>query len=456
MLVILCIGLLIMEKIIRKHLIVSVMKNSISHKAGIQPGDMLVAIDGRPVEDILDYRMADSAENLVLTVEKPDGSQEDVHIEKFSEDFLGLGFEDDLLDTCRNCANKCIFCFVDQLPNGMRESLYFKDDDWRLSLMMGNYITLTNLSDKEIERIIRLKVSPLYISVHAADPHVRAKMMSNPNAGALMDILLRFKNAGIRFHCQIVLCPGINDGNVLQDTVERLAALHPNCCSVAVVPVGLTAYRRGLYELQPLSKEDAVHCIEQINALSEVYKKRYGTAFVFAADEMYIKAELPLPDYDSYEGFEQIENGVGLMAKLEYEFDEALNELPPSSIKREVSLVCGVSAEAFINRLARKAVNRFAGLKVNVYAVKNDFFGHSITVTGLLTGRDILNALKGKRIGDELLISKSTLREGTEIFLDDMTVQELSKSLNKPVRAVFSDGWALAEALVTGSQGENI
>ena len=359
----------------------------------------------------------------------------------------GMEFRDDGLGKSRGCANKCVFCFVDQLPPGMRESLYFKDDDWRLSFIMGNYVTLTNLSDAEFKRILARKVSPLYISVHATDDEVRARLIRCPRGSGIMDKLARLKDAGIRFHCQAVLCKGINDGPVLEKTIADLCSLQPFAASLALVPVGLTRHREGLAALEPMDGDAAALIIDIAEKWQKKLLSERGGRFVFCADELYIRAGRPFPSAEEYEDFAQIEDGVGLVTQFMQEVEEALSTLRGKPRYSEVSIATGVDAAPYIRRAADRCQNKF-GVRINVFAVKNRFFGESISVTGLLTGTDIARQLNGEALGECLFLSSSMLKERKNIFLDDMTLCSLSEQLNTECRAVAPDGYSFVSAFL--------
>lgn len=433
-----------------RHKISSVTEGSVCHELGIKAGDMLISINDKPVEDLLDYQYYDALENLNITILNQKNEVILFEVEKFENEHLGLCFDNDLIDM-RRCNNKCIFCFVDQLPQNMRRSLYVKDDDWRLSVLMGNFVTMTNVSEREIQKIIDRKISPLYVSVHTTDTQLRQTILGNEKANDIMPILKRFADAGIIFHAQVVLCPDVNDGFNLRKTFEDLFVLHPACASLAVVPVGLTFHRKGLTKLKKVDQAMALHLIEDIEKWQEKCLDMKGSKFIFAADELYLIANKPLPSYDSYEDFPQIENGVGLLAKFERELDEELPFLPPWILDRTVSMVCGVSAEPFFRKMAEKLNVHYPNLKLIIYPIKNYFFGESITVSGLLTGRDIGVQTDGKEMGSELFLSKGMLKADTELFLDDITVSALAGWINKKVTPVENDGGAFARA-ITGTE----
>ncbi len=430
--------------------IVGVEPRSRAARAGILSGDRLLTVNGNEIEDVLDYRfyLADTCVSLLC---ERGGERFAVNIRKGEYDDIGLEFETPLMDSKHSCKNKCIFCFIDQLPSGMRESLYFKDDDSRLSFLHGNYITLTNLYDKDIERIIRMHISPVNVSVHTMNPALRVEMMKNKRAGQVLSYLDRFRDAGIRIAAQIVLCKGINDGAELDFSMRELCKYLPALGSVSIVPAGLTRYRQGLYPLEEFTKEDCVAVTKQVDAFGDMCLEKYGTRLVYCADEWYVKGELALPEDAYYEEYAQIENGVGMLRALSEEFSAELSMIEAADapkVPRTVSIATGVAAYERLLALARLIEQKIPTVKVNVYKIINKFFGETVTVTGLLTGTDIGDALAGEDLGDELLLSSSTLRAGGDLFLDDMTPNELSERLRVPIRFVESDGAALVDAIL--------
>ncbi len=427
--------------------IIGVDPGSIAEEAGICAGDTLVAIDDTKITDILQYKYLCAAEELDLEILKANGDREIIEIEKDEYEDLGIEFEYPLLGPARACANKCVFCFIDQLPCGMRKTLYFKDDDSRLSFLHGNYVTLTNLSDDDIEKLCAMRVSPVNISVHATNPEVRKFIMGNKNAGNVMERMKRFAKSGIVMNCQIVLCPGINDGKVLDDSIKTLGELYPHIYSVSVVPVGLTDHRDGLFELKPFDKNSASSVVRQVEAWQKKFYNEHGTRIIYLADEFYLKAGMPLPDAEKYEDFPQIENGVGLISSMQEEFDYAIENVHPMKEKRTVSIATGEAAFDFILSLAEKLEKVAGGLKIKVHKVKNITFGEKITVVGLLCGRDIVKGLEGKELGETLYIPRSMLRDGENVMLDDMTTDELAKTLNVKVDVVDCDGAELVRKL---------
>lgn len=431
-----------------RHKIIGVTENSVCAELGIKEGDVLVSINDNPVRDILDYEYYDAMTELTLTV--IDGETHEAiayDIEKYDDERLGLKFENDLLQI-RQCCNKCIFCFVDQLPPNMRSTLYIRDDDWRTSVLFGSFVTLTNVSETEIQRIIDQHISPLYISVHATDPELRRYILGNPKAQEIMPILRRFADAGISFHTQVVLCPGINDGHYLRQTFEDLFTLYPYCKSLAVVPVGLTYHRKKLAKLKRFNATDAKHVIEEITKWQESCLDFKGSRFIFPSDEFYVQAGLPTPPADAYEDFAQIENGIGLLAKFKQEVLDAMATVPPWIPDRKVSVATGISATAFIREMCDTVIERFPNLMVNVYPITNFFFGESVTVTGLLTGRDIAVQLEGKDLGSEVFITDVMLRGEDGKFLDDMRVEDVENWINKKVTPIENTGEAFVYAML--------
>ena len=437
------------------HQIRAVEAGSIAQEMGIEAGDSLLAINGEEVEDIFDYQYLIQDEYIEVLIRKPSQEEWLLEIDKEYEEDLGLIFENGLMDDYRSCCNKCIFCFIDQMPPGMRETLYFKDDDSRLSFLQGNYVTLTNLSDRDVERIIRYHLSPINISFQTTNPQLRCRMLNNRFAGEALKKADRFFEAGIEMNGQIVLCKGINDGEELEKSLRDLSRYLPYLRSVSVVPVGLSRYREGLYPLQPFTKEDAKKVLEQIHRWQKELFDRYGLHFVHASDEWYILAGQELPDEDNYDGYLQLENGVGMLRLLMEEFRDSLRQLEENGAmarwqkkKREVSAVTGRISAPYIRRMADRLEEKFPGLTVHLYPIRNDFFGEQITVTGLLTGQDIIAQLKGKELGEELLLPVNVLRSGENVLLDDVTTQDISKALQVPVNIVKSSGYDFTETIL--------
>ena len=431
--------------------ILAVLPRSIAEKAGICGGDVLVSINQNEIRDVLDYRFYLTDTSVSITLLRNDESFT-VHINKGEYDDIGLSFETPLMDKKHSCTNKCVFCFIDQLPPGMRESLYFKDDDDRLSFLHGNYVTLTNLKDEDIDRIIKMHISPVNVSVHTTNPELRVKMMKNKHAGEVLSYLDRMADAGIALCTQIVLCKGLNDGAELDRTLHDLIKYHPSLRSCSIVPVGLTKYREKLYPLEAFSPDECAAVIKQVNAYGDWCLKEFGTRIFYCSDEFYIRAGLPLPDEDFYEDYSQIENGVGMLTSMKAEFDMELDYLDELLVDfrapRTVSVITGMAAYDHISSLAKELSSRVDGLDVKVYPITNNFFGERVTVAGLITGGDVVEQLCGKELGDELLFPSVMLRADGDVFLDDMTPDTLSKHLGVPVRATESDGAKFLSALL--------
>ena len=410
------------------------------------PGDTIVSINGREILDVLDYKFFAYDRELEVCLRRPDGTRYTVSVRKDEGGDLGLDFESYLMDAPRACSNACVFCFIDQLPRGMRRTMYFKDDDARLSFLLGNYITLTNLSPREVERIIALHVSPVNVSVHTMNPALRCQMLRNPRAGESIEIMRRFAEARIVMNCQIVCCPGLNDGEELLRSMRELEALWPAVHSVSVVPVGLTRYRQRLYPLTPFTREGAGETLDLVEDFAEECRKKHGSRIFFCGDELYIKAGRALPPDEYYEEYTQLENGVGTLRLLETEFKSAVKMADePDGI--DFAVATGVSAAPYLEELLQYARGSFPKLKGHVYAIENDFFGRSINVTGLVTGGDLIAQLRGRELGARLLISQSMLRRRELDFLDDVTLEEASAALGVPIYPVESDGFALCDAM---------
>lgn len=423
-----------------EHIVSAVTPGSIAEEMEIEPGDVLVSVNGQEPEDVFDYRYLMNEEEVLVVIRKPDGEEWELEIEKEYEDDLGMEFENGLMDDYRSCRNKCMFCFIDQLPKGMRDTLYFKDDDSRLSFLQGNYLTLTNMSEHDLEKIIYYKLSPINISFQATNPELRCKMLHNRFAGDVMDKVRRLKEAGIMMNGQIVLCRGVNDGEELDRSIRDLVTLMPELQSVSVVPVGLTRYRDGLYPLEPFTKEDACKVLDLIHSWQEKLLKEYGTHFIHAGDEWYILAERPMPEETTYDGYLQLENGVGMVRLLKEEVDAYLKKLPGDDRKRRVTIATGELAAPYLREHAASIQKKYPGVEVQVITVKNEFFGGKITVAGLITGQDLVNQLRGKDLGEELLLSINMLKSDEPIFLDDMTVEQLQTALQIKVSIVESSG----------------
>lgn len=428
----------------------NVLPGSIAEELGIEKGDKLLTINGAGVLDIIEYKYLITDEYLELEIKKPNGEIWELEIEKDYDDDLGLVFEG-IIDNPKSCHNKCIFCFIDQMPKGMRETLYFKDDDTRLSFLMGNFITLTNMRQEELEKIIRYRISPINVSVHTTNPELRKKMLNNKNAVKIMDYLKLLTDDGIEVKAQIVLCPGINDGTELLRTLRELSELYPSLSTTAIVPVGLTKCREGLYNLQEFTKEKAEETINQVEALQKEFLKKLDTRFCFLSDEFYLIAKKPLPEYDSYEDFKQLDNGVGLVALFREEIKNSLELIDKKSYNtknKKLHIVTGSYAYHILQQAAESIKRKIYGLDILVTEIKNDFFGHSVKVSGLTTGQDLITQLKDKILSGAdniLLIPDSMLRHEEEIFLDDITIKDIEKQLNVKIQVCKQDGSDLVE-----------
>ncbi|MCD7864591.1 MAG: DUF512 domain-containing protein [Clostridiales bacterium] len=494
----------------KEHRIDQIENGSIAEALGICPGDVLLAVNGKPIQDVFDYHFLINDDVLTILIRKPDGEEWELEIEKDYYEDLGIVFENGLMDDYKSCCNKCIFCFIDQMPPGMRDTLYFKDDDSRLSFLQGSYVTLTNMKDEDVERIITYKLAPINVSVHAMNPELRCKMLNNRFAGQALEKLRRFFEAGIEMNGQIVLCKGVNDGEELERSIRELTGFIPHMESVSVVPVGLTKYRDGLYPLEPFTKEDACEVLSMIHRWQGICFEKYGTHFIHASDEWYLLAEQPLPPEENYDGYVQLENGVGMMRLLQTEFEECLRaeqedpeiqrrdrrsfflqmkknrrerktsfahrisgrtafdmyaqdpeaentddaeENRKHTGRRVVSIATGQLAAPFLRKLSAEFICFHPDVDIRVYAVRNDFFGEKITVSGLLTGRDLENQLVGQELGEKLLLPCNLLRSGEDVFLDDMTLADLEKTLQVPIHIVKSDGQSLFDELCESGRG---
>ncbi len=427
--------------------ITAVGQGSPAAQVDILPGDTLCAINGHSIEDVLDYRFYMMERSLQLVLSR-EGKEMHKAVHKGEYEELGLEFETYLMDSQRTCYNKCIFCFVDQMPPGMRESLYFKDDDSRLSFLFGNYITLTNLKRREIDRIKQMHISPINISVHTMNPGLREKMMCNRFAGEALGTVYELAQSGIKLNTQLVLCPGINDGEELRYSLKELLGLYPGVQSVACVPVGLTKYREGLPQLEPYTRERAAEVVRIVEELGDKSLAENGERVCYASDEFYLRAGLPIPPAEFYGEFNQLENGVGLVASLEDEFSSALALEEGDSRERRISLATGVDAAPILAGLAQRLREKWPGVVCTVYPIVNDFFGHTITVAGLVTGKDLLAQLAGRDLGEELLIPSVMLRHEQDKFLDDVTLEEAKAALGVPIRTVENDGFILLAAFL--------
>lgn len=431
------------------HLITGVEPGSIAEECGLEPGDRIGAVNGHEIEDFFDYQYYIEEEFLRVEVLTKDGEECTLEIEKEEDEDLGLVFESFLMDDYNSCCNKCMFCFIDQMPPGMRETLYFKDDDSRLSFLQGNYITLTNMKEKDIDRVIRYHLAPINISVHTTNPELRCRMLHNRFAGDVMEKIRRFSDAGIPMNSQVVLCKGVNDGEELDRTIRELGDFLPCMESLSVVPVGLTKYRDDLPKLEAFTKEDAKKVLSQIQGWQKHFLETRGTSFVHASDEWFILAGEEFPPVDYYEGFGQLENGVGMMRLLISEVEERLSELTGDDREKSVSIATAKLAFPTIRKLAEQVTAKYPWMHIHVYCIENTFFGEQITVSGLLTGQDIERQLKGRELGDELLLPCNVLKADEDIFLDDMSLSALSESLQVPVNIIQSEGQDFVNKIIS-------
>lgn len=435
----------------KKHRIDRILPGSIAEEMEIEPGDVLLAVNGASIEDVFDYHYQLNEEYLTVLIQKADGEEWELEIEKDYEEDLGIEFENGLMDDYKSCSNQCIFCFIDQMPPGMRETLYFKDDDSRLSFLQGNYVTLTNMKEKDIQRIIEYKLAPINISVQTMNPELRCKMLHNRFAGEALKKMRRLYEAGIEMNGQIVLCKGVNDGEELERSIRELTEYLPHMASVSVVPVGLSKYREGLYPLEPFTREDAREVLRTIHKWQDYCMEKWNTHFIHAGDEWYLLAEWEIPKEDNYDGYIQLENGVGMIRLLLDEFREALRmglEEKKTLAKQSISVATGKLAAPFLKMLAGEFMERHPEKEIHVYEIKNDFFGERITVSGLLTGQDLKAQLQGHFLGEKLLLPCNMLRSGEEVFLDDMTVTELKNALQVEIVIVNSNGQDLYNAFL--------
>ncbi len=439
-----------------KHVIRRIKEGSIAEEMGMEPGDELLEIGGQEIVDIFDYQYLTQDEYIEVLIRRADGEEWLLEIDKEYDEDLGIEFENGLMDDYRSCHNKCIFCFIDQMPKGMLETLYFKDDDSRLSFLQGNYVTLTNMSDEDVERIIRYHLSPINISFQTTNPELRCMMLNNRFAGQALLQVRKLYEAGITMNGQIVLCKGVNDGAELERSIADLTAYLPHLESVSVVPVGLSKYREGLYPLEPFTKEDAQEVLRCIHRWQEKLYPQYGLHFVHASDEWYVLAEEPLPEAERYDGYLQLENGVGMLRLLLTEFADAMKLLEEQKQVREryvscggeLSVVTGQLAYPFLQDMVRQMEERFPALHIHVYAITNEFFGERITVSGLLTGQDIIRQLQGRELGERILLPQNVLRSGEDYFLDDVTVGDVEKALQVKVDIVKSSGHDFVHAVL--------
>ena len=424
------------------NIISKVYKNSIAEELGIEVGDLLISINDQPIHDIIEYKFLLSDEYLEVEIKKKNNEIYVYEIEKEYDDDLGIEFTNPIIDKAKSCRNKCVFCFIDQLPKGMRETLYFKDDDSRLSFLQGNFVTLTNMSEEDINNIIRYRISPINISVHTTNPELRQKMIKNKFAGKLYEIMQRLAEAQIQMNCQIVLCPGYNDKEELERTVSDLTKLYPYVNSVAAVPVGITKHRSHLPHLEIFNKQTAGETIDLVHKMQEKYLNELGTRFIFLSDEFYIMANKELLGYDEYEGFIQFENGVGMISKLEREIKDYLLTISEEKkkLKKKVSIATGHSAYEFIKDMANCIMEKCSQVEINVYKIVNNFFGETITVSGLITATDLKEQLKDKDLGQTLYIPKSMLKADEDIFLDNITLDEFKDIMDIEVVPCLNEG----------------
>lgn len=432
----------------KENVIIKVEKDSIAEELGIEPGDVLLSVNGKSVNDVFDYRFLINDEYIEVKIKTIQGEEVIVEIEKDYDEDLGIAFESGLMDDAKSCYNKCIFCFIDQLPKGMRETLYFKDDDSRLSFLQGNYVTLTNMKEEDIDRIVYYHLSPINISVHTTDLELRKKMLSNKNADKVLHYMEKLAMAGIEMNLQIVLCKGINDGDVLENSISDLSKFYPHAKSLSVVPIGLTRYRQGLYPMEPFEKEDSRNVIGIVEKWQKKLKKEMGSSFVFIADEFYLTGEKEFPSCESYEDFPQIENGVGMISLMKFEFEQYFKTLKKGDLNKTVSVATGTAAFEFISSLCKRLEEKYNNLKINVFPIENNFFGGKISVSGLLCGCDIIEQLKGKDLGEYLCLPKNLLRSGEETLLDDITISEIEKELSVKIRISGESGESFIKTIL--------
>lgn len=438
----------------KKHIIKRIEPESIAYELEIEPGDVLLSINGTIVKDIFDYHYLINDDDLTVLILKPNGEEWELDIEKDYHEDLGIEFEEGLMDSYQSCHNKCMFCFIDQMPSGMRETLYFKDDDARLSFLQGNYITLTNMKEEDIERIITYKLAPINISVHTTNKELRCKMLNNRFAGDALDKMQILYEGGIEMNSQIVCCPSVNDGKELERSIEDLSKYLPHMRSLSVVPVGLSKHRNGLEKLEKVDQKIAEETLEIIHKWQKILLKEHGTRFVYASDEWYITAQQPIPKEEYYEGYGQIENGVGMVRSLKEEFEIGYESLTGDGQCRKISLATGVLAAPIIKGLMQKLIKKYPNLDITVYPIQNYFFGTDITVAGLLTGMDIITQLKDKNLGEYLILPEALLRTGEEVLLDDITINDIEKALQTKIHIVQSDGQSLIDTVLKGDNNE--
>lgn len=428
--------------------VIDVVSGTAADNAGIKPGDKIISVNGEPIRDVLDFRFFTADSELLIEVCGNDDEHREIYIDNaFGED-IGIELCYGENGNTRRCRNKCIFCFIDQMPPGMRESLYLKDDDVRLSFLTGSYITLTNLSEDDIKRIIRQRISPVNVSVHTVNPKLRVSMLKNKHAGGVYKLMKRLARNKITMNCQVVLVKGVNDGKELKKTIGKLLKLYPYVNSLSVVPVGLTKYRDKLPELLPFLKEDCCRAIDIIEGFQRKARKKHGVSFVYASDEFYLKAERELPNEDSYDGYPQIENGVGMITSFKEEAAAEIEGISDEGINREVGIITGCAAKALMEETAKAIHEKFQGVNVKVYAIKNEFFGESVTVSGLVCGTDILKQLQNERLPQNVLMPEVMFRKDTDIMLDDIEKEELEKRLKIKITKVKTDGYSTVDAIL--------
>ena len=435
------------------NVISKVEPGKIADELDIEEGDLLISVNGKKINDIIEYRFLMADDYVELEIQKINGERVIYEIEKDFDEDLGIEFSNPIIDSAMSCRNKCIFCFIDQLPKGMRETLYFKDDDSRLSFLQGNFVTLTNMTEKDIQNIINYRISPINVSVHTTNPELRVKMINNKWAGEVFPMMKRLADAGITMNAQVVLCPGVNDGKEIIRTIDDLKSLYPNVNSIAVVPVGITKHRDHLPHLEIFDKEKSRKLIEQISKKQEELLNEIGTRFVFLADEFFVMAETEFPKYDEYEGFLQFEDGVGMIIKMKYEIVTRIEQLADEGYRgpdepRTVSLATGHSAYGFISEMAELIEEKFDNIKVNVYKIRNEFWGETITVSGLITAGDIIKQIGDKNLGDNVFVTRSMMKADEEIFLDDITIDELSDILETEVVACQNEGQEFVDRIL--------
>ena len=437
----------------KTHLITGIVNASPAASLPIEPGDRLLQLNHEEIEDIFDYRFLMEDTSLDLLIRQAEGQDVSFHVEKEEDEDLGLVFENGFMDCYRSCANRCIFCFIDQMPPGMRETLYFKDDDSRLSFLQGNYVTLTNMSEHDIERIIKYKLSPINISFHTTNPELRCEMLHNRFAGKALEKVQRFMDAGIAMNGQIVLCKGVNDGEELERTIRDLTRYLPNLESVSIVPVGITRYRDGLHPLKPFEKEDARAVIDTVRSWQEKIYPEYGLHFIHASDEFYLLAGEEVPDAETYDGYLQLENGVGMLRLFMEECADAMQNMRKRHFafrRREVSVATGMLASTCIRTVCERLMKMLPKLTVHVYPIRNDFFGERITVSGLLTGQDVIGQLQGKELGETLFLPENILKNGEDVLLDDVRIEDIERTLQVKTDIVKSSGWDFVHRICGG------